>query len=170
MRLYTVGIRRDFAPPCGLPSPSPLRNAWRVALPDLLHKGSRLINEGVLSPQQRHNLMAVKQSLALQPIGHGGCLSCISVDGDPHQRFGQSTRHDGLVGTLRTQNELVWLYRADEHGNTVLRRCLRPIERFGLQGFRPEVAAFFSKCDGMRVSGDAFFFCASGGTCMSAGP
>ena len=24
MRLYTVGIRRDFAPPCGLASPSPL--------------------------------------------------------------------------------------------------------------------------------------------------
>ena len=156
MRLYTIGIRRDFAPPCGLASPSPPRNAWRAALPDLLHKGLCPINEGVLSPQQRHNLMAVKQSLALQPIGHGGCISCISVDRDPHQRFGQSTRHDGLVGTLRTQNELVWLYRADEHGNTVLSRCLHPVERFGLQGFRPEVAAFFSKCDGMRVSGNAF--------------
>ena len=100
--------------------------------------------------------MAVKQSLALQPIGHGGCISCISVDRDPHQRLGQSTRHDGLVGTLRTQNELVWLYRADEHGNTVLSRCLHPVERFGLQGFHPEVAAFFSKRDGMRVSGSAF--------------
>ena len=156
MRLHTVGIRRDFAPKCGLASPSTPRNAWRAALPDLLHKGLCPRNEGVLSPQQRHNLMAVKQSLALQPIGHGGCISCISVDRDPHQRFGQSTRHDGRVGTLRTQNELVWLYRADEHGNTVLSRCLHPVERFGLQGFRPEVAAFFSKCDGMRVSGNAF--------------
>ena len=96
--------------------------------------------------------MAVKQRLALQPIGHGDCISCISVDMDPRQGFGQSTRHDGLVGTLRTQNELVWLSRADE----VLIRCLHPVERFGLQGFRPEVAAFFSKRDGTRVSGNAF--------------
>ena len=85
-----------------------------------------------------------------------GVAYLASLDRDPHQRFGQSTRHDGLVGTLRTQSELVWLYRADEHGNTVLSRCLHPVERFGLQGFRPEVAAFFSKCDGMRVSGNAF--------------
>ena len=157
MRLYTVGIRRDFAPLCGLASPSPSRNAWRAALPDLLHKGLCPIDEGVLSPQQRQNLMAVKQSLALRPIDHGGCIYCISVDRDPHQRWGHFTRHDGLVGTLRTQNELVWwLYQVDEHGNTVLSRCLHPVERFALQGFRPEVAAFFSKSDGMRVSGNAF--------------
>ena len=38
----------------------------------------------------------------------------------------------------------------------MLSRCLHPVERFALQGFRPEVAAFFSKYDGMRVSGNAF--------------
>ena len=155
-RLYTVGIRRDFAPPCGLAPPSPPRNVWRAALPDLLHRGICPIDEGVLSPQQRQNLMVTKQRLALQPIGHGGCISCISVDRDPHQHFGEATRHDGLVGTLRTQNELVWLYQAGAHGRTVLSRCLHPVERFALQGFRPEVAVFFSKADGIRISGNAF--------------
>ena len=156
MRLYTVGIHRNFAPPGGLLPPSPPRNLWRAALPDLLHKGLCPIQEESLNPQQRQNLMVVKQHVALQPIGHGGCISCISADRDPHQQFGQSTRHDGLVGTLRTQNELLWLYRVDAHGISVLSRCLHPVERFTLQGFRPEVAAFFSKTDGMRVSGNAF--------------
>ena len=155
-RLYTVGIHRNFAPEVGLAPPSPPRNLWRAALPDILHKGLCPIQEGVLSPQQRQNIMVVKQQVAWQPIGHGGCISCISADRDPHQNFGLSTRHDGLVGTLRTQNELVWLYRADAHGATVLSRCLHPAERFALQGFRPEVAAFFSKADGMRISGNAF--------------
>ena len=99
MRLYTIGIHRDFAPPCGLPSPSPPRSTWRVALQDLLHKGLCPINEGVLSPQQRQNLMVVKQSLALQPIGHGGCIHCISVDRDPRQ-----TR--AVVETFGAQSEL----------------------------------------------------------------
>ena len=109
-----------------------------------------------LSPQQRASLMAVKQSLAVQPIGHGVCISCIDMDRDPHRRLGHTTKHDGLVGTWRTQNELVWLYQANEQNSTVLSRRLHPGERFVLQGFRLEVAAFFSKCDRMRMPGNAF--------------
>ena len=94
--------------------------------------------------------MVFKQRLASQPIGHGGCnvIHCISMDRDPHQTWGPSTRSDGLVGTLRTQNELLC-------GIPVLSRCLHPLERWALQGFRPEDAAFFSKSDGMRVLGNA---------------
>ena len=109
-----------------------------------------------MSPQQRQNLQVAKQCVALRPNADRGCVSCISVDRDPHLKFGHSTRNDGCVGTLRTQNELLWLYKEKEDGTTVLSRCLHPVERFALQGFRPEVAAFFSKADGIRVSGNAF--------------
>ena len=68
--------------------------------------------------QQRQNLTVVKQSLALQPIGHGGCTRCIFVDRDPRQ-----TRA-GLVGTLGTQSELARLYRADELGKSLLEQSL----------------------------------------------
>ena len=108
-RLYTVGIHRDFAPSCGLLPPSTSGNVWRAALPDLLNMGLRSIDEGVLSPQQQQNLKVATQCVALQPNVDGGCVSCISVDRDPHLQFGHFTRNDGRVGTLRTQNDLVWL-------------------------------------------------------------
>ena len=106
-RLYIVGIRCDFAPSCGLIPPSTPANVWRAALPDLLHTGLRSIDEGVLSPQQRQSSTVTKQCVALQPIGHGGCVSCISVDRDPHLQFGQSTRNNGLVRPLRHKTSWV---------------------------------------------------------------
>ena len=157
LRLYTVGIRRDHAPPHGLAPPSPIGGStWCVGLQDLLHMGLPPIDEGMLTPQQRHNLALAQQHIASEPIGHGGCISCIAVDRDPAQAWGKHMRHDGTIATLRTQNELLWLYKADSDGRTVLSRCLHPVERFTLQGFRPEIAAFFSKGDGMRISGNAF--------------
>ena len=153
-RLYTVGIHRDHTPPYGLLPPAPLGR--RLDLEELLHKGLCPINEEVLSPQQRWNLSVMKQRLLPQLIGSGSPVACISVDRDPDQAFGESTRHDGLVSTLRTQNELLWLFRANAQGQTVLSRCLHPAERFSLQGFRPGIAEHFSKVDGLRVSGNAF--------------
>ena len=153
-RRYTVGIRRDHAPPCGLLPPSP--TGRRIELEEILHKGLCSIDETVLTPQQRQNLSVVKQRLLGGLIGHGNPIACIAVDRDPEQAFGDNTRHDGLVCTLRTRNELVWLFKADSRGKTVLRRCLHPAERFSLQGFRPDVAFFCSKVDGLRVSGNAF--------------
>lgn len=153
-RLFTVGIRRDFAPPSGLLPPSP--RGQRIDLEEILHKGLRPIDEGVLTPQQRRNLSVVKQRLLGRFIGSGNPIACISVDRDPGMAFGIYTRHDGLVSTLRTANELLWLFKADSHGMTVLSRCLHPAERFSLQGFRPEVASYFGKVDGLRVSGNAY--------------
>ena len=156
LRLYTVGIHRALAPRHGLVPPSPLRQfADRVDLEDLLHQGLCPIDEGVLTPQQRVNLSVIKQQLVSEPTGPGGSISCFAVDRDPHKLWCSSIRH-GFVGTLRTHDELVWLFKADAHGRTVLSRCLHPVERFLLQGFRPEVALFFSKADGMRVSGNSF--------------
>ena len=152
-RLYTVGIRRDHAPPCGLLPPSP--TGRRIELEEILHKGLCPIDEMVLTPQQRQNLSVVKQRLLGGFIGHGTPIACI-VDRDPEQAFGDNTRHDGLVCTLRTRNELVWLFKADSRGKTVLSRCLHPAERFSLQGFRPDVALYFSKVDGLRVPGNAY--------------
>jgi hypothetical protein len=60
------------------------------------------------------------------------------------------------VCTLRTRTELVRLFKADSRGKTVLSRCLHPAERFSLQGFRPGVALYFGKVDGLRVSGNAY--------------
>ena len=137
-RLYTVGIRRDHAPPCGLLPPSP--TGRRIELEEILHKGLCPIDETVLTPQQRQNLSMVKQRLLGGFIGHGSPIVCIVVDRDLEQAFGDNTRHDGLVCTLRTRNELVWLFKADSRGKTVLSRCLHPAERFSLQGFRPGVA------------------------------
>lgn len=153
-RLYTVGVRRDHCPLLGLIRPLPLGR--RLDIEEMLHKGLTRINEGVLSPQQRMNLSVVKQRLLPGFIGRGGPVACISVDRDPYQCFGETTRHDGLVSTLRTQNELMWLFKADACGRTVLSRCLHPAERFSLQGFRPDIAVFFSKADGIRISGNAF--------------
>ena len=154
VRLYTVGIHRAHAPSCGLVPPSPCGR--RMEMDDFLHRGLCPIDEGVLTPQQRHNLSVMKQRLLPGFIGCGGPIACISVDRDPDLSWGDHTRNDGLVGTLRTRNELVWLFKADAYGRPVLSRCLHPAERFVLQGFRPEVAFFFSKVDGLRVSGNAF--------------
>ena len=153
-RLYTVGIHHDHAPPCGLLPPSP--TGRRIELEEILHKGLCPIDETVLTPQQRQNLSVVKQRLLGGFIGHGNPIACIAVDRDPEQASGDNTRHNGLVCTLRTWNEPVWLFKADSRGKTVLSRCLHPAERFSLQGFRPDVALYFGKVDGLRVSGNAY--------------
>ena len=125
----------------------------RVALADLLHRGLCPIDELALSSQQRANLVHAKQRLRMV-IGRG-TIACISVDRDPGSIFGQCIRYDGDVFTLRTASELVWLYSCDQDGRKTLSRCLHPVERLALQGFRPEVALSFSKVDLLRVTGNA---------------
>ena len=153
-RLYTVGVHRAYCPPHGIAAPVPLGRP--LGITELLHKALPPITEDTLTPQQRMNLLIVKQRLLPGFIGRGGPVACISVDRDPYASFGECTRVDGLVSTLRTQNELTWLFQADACGRTVLSRCVHPAERFSLQGFRPGIAFFFSKADGIRISGNAF--------------
>ncbi len=152
LRLYTVGVHRDFALD-GLPPPPAVPRLARVNLADVLHRGLCPIDELVLTPQQRANLTAAKRRLSMV-IGRG-TIACISVDRDPSATFGEYLRHDGDVCTLRTQNECLWLYACDGAGRTTLSRCLHPVERLALQGFRPEVALYFSKVDLLRVTGNA---------------
>jgi hypothetical protein len=65
-------------------------------------------------------------------------------------------RLDGNVPTLRTTNELLWLVRFDAEGELLVSRGLHPIERLGLQGFRPELAAVLSKTALLRATGNSF--------------
>jgi hypothetical protein len=83
-------------------------------------------------------------------------VACCSVDRDPEKTFETGTRIDGNVPTLRTTNELLWLVRFDAEGKLVVSRGLHPIERLGLQGFRPELAAVLSKTALLRVTGNSF--------------
>ena len=64
-------------------------------------------------------------------------------------------RLDGIMCTLRTENELIWLYQIDDAGNQILSRCLHPVERLALQGFPVELANPLSKTDRLRATGNS---------------
>ena len=49
-------------------------------------------------------------------------------------RFGLLNRTDGLVGALRTHNELIWVYVVDHQGVAVVSRCVHLVERSGRRG------------------------------------
>ena len=104
------------------------------------------IDECHLSPQQRINLKTVQATLLANRI---------AVDRDPNLNFDNGVRRDGSVFTLRTCNEMIWIFMVDAAGNTVLSRCLHPVERLSLQGFRPELGTFLSKVALMRFEGNA---------------
>ena len=159
-RLYTVGIRRDTLLGGRLLPPFPPAEQ-PVPLESLLHKGLRRIDEDSLSPQHRCNLEAAKVLLHQRQnksgaVGLGTPIACIAVDRCPEKAFGLPVRCDGLVGTLRTCNEMIWLYHEGKSNETKLSRCLHPVERLALQGFPVELANCFSKMDLMRVSGNSF--------------
>jgi len=158
-RLYTVGIHRDAL--LGRHVSPPLPPLVRpVKLEAMLHKGLRRIDEDSLSPQHRANLAAAKL-LARQrqsksgAIGLGAPMVCIAVDRCPEKTWGLPIRFDGLVCTLRTCNEMIWLYKDGRNG-VEWSRCLHPVERLTLQGFPAELAECFSKIDLLRVSGNSF--------------
>ena len=155
-RLYTVGFHRDvlgnalLIPP-SLPSTAQMQ---RATLADILHRGLPAIREVDLSPQQRANLR-IQQSTLLANRPRGPACFCIAIDRDPTLNFESGVRRDGSVFTLRTCNEMIWLFMVDAAGNTVLSRCLHPVERLSLQGFRPELGTFLSKAAMMRFTGNA---------------
>ena len=137
-RLYTVGLRRDawgagiLAPP-RLPRQAQL---LRTRLADILHQGLPKNCEAYIHGQPRANLMASKRTtLANRPRGKAGCY-CFPIDRDPTMTFAPGQRSDGNVCALRTGNDVLWVLMINSAGTVVLSRCLHPVERLGLQGFK----------------------------------
>jgi site-specific DNA-cytosine methylase len=171
-RLYTVGLLSRAMIPMVM-SPPPMSNDFRqrAALGDLLHKGLCPVDESCLTSQQRANLSKFKSKIvksfqlyyasfsSARPTT-SDCfaypVACCAVDRDPEKTFETGVRIDGNLPTLRTSNELLWLVRFDEELKLVVSRGLHPIERLGLQGFRPELAAVLSKTALLRVTGNSF--------------
>ena len=156
-RLYTVGIRRDalgteFLVPPRLPRQAEF---LRVRLHDILHQGLPANCEEYIFGQQRANLMAAKNRiLAYRPRGEEQCY-CLPIDRDPSMTFATGVRSDGNICTLRTGNDMLWVLMIKSAGSVVLSRCLHPVERLSLQGFRPELANFLGKGALLRFTGNA---------------
>ena len=159
-RLYAVGMHRDVL--VGRRVSPPLPMAGRsVTLESLLHKGLRCLDEDSLSPQHRANLATAKLILHQRQsqsgaTGLGAPIACIAVDRCPEKMFGLLVRCDGLVCTLRTCSEMIWLYKQSSSHGVTLSRCLHPVERLALQGFPVELATCFSKHDLLRAIGNSF--------------
>ena len=57
---------------------------------------------------------------------------------------------------MRTCNDLIWLLQHDASSDCItLSRCLHPMERCALQGFRAEQLAGMSKAGVLRATGNA---------------
>lgn len=155
-RLYIVGVNWPLVRGSPVPPRVPYcAAASRATLEGVLHRGLSPLDEGWLPPPLRLNLAAWKQRLRREP-GTLEVVATISVDRDPSMSFGPLVRTDGLVGALRSHNELNWIYIVDNRGVATVSRCMHPVERLTLQGFRPELADFMSKSTLLRATGNAF--------------
>jgi hypothetical protein len=82
-------------------------------------------------------------------------IATISLDRDMGSAFGDGwVRTDGLCGTLRTGNELLWLLSGTPQAPW-MSRCLHPLERAYLQGLPPAALAGLSKHEMLRCTGNA---------------
>ena len=170
-RLYTVGVLREALGDAGIPPPMPLAS-MRAALGEALHKGIPPVDERMLTPHQRNTLDATKPLLRARLLLSNhlpartpttGALgrfqppiACFSVDRDVNKQFGQSSRWDDAIPTLRTGNEMLWLLKFSTTGDLLISRCLHPVERLALQGFPPELARLMSKKTTLRATGNSF--------------
>ncbi len=127
----------------------------RATLADILHRGLPQVDEASLTPQQKLNLAVVKNKLlaSFQTSGEG--WATFLVDRDPLKGYNDPLRRDGCVNTLRTHNKLTWVLYMDRLGEFVFSRCLHPVERCALQGFRPELANLLSKSGLLRATGNS---------------
>ena len=151
-RLYTVGTNRHCVVHPFPPAPPYQQQKSPQPLRSILHVGLGVIQEKRLSPQQQDNLIQAKRHLISENVP-GDVMATISVDRRPSASFaGTWCRYDGTVPTLRTGNELVWLYMPSQG----ISRCLHPVERFAVQGFAPEVGWGLSKAQMLEVTGNAF--------------
>lgn len=158
-RVYVVGLNRRKG--CsGLISIPRLPGRSLLTLESFLHSGLRAIDERGLTPQQRLNLLLAKRRL--QPLK----LLVVSADRNPQREFGEYIREDGLLVTLRTGNDPVWLLKTDASGSLQLSRRLHPYERFSLQGFPPVVATGLSRQQQLCAAGNAMTVPVVGAVCL----
>ena len=80
----------------------------------------------------------------------------ISLDRNPEAQWATGFGVHGVVGALRTGNDLIWLLQYDASSDCfTLSRCLHPMERCALQGFPAEQLAGMSKAGVLRATGNA---------------
>ena len=148
-RIYTVGLHAAVATSHILPPPTP---ATPCSLLEVLHPGLPSIQEVGLTAQQLKNLAFVKNQAKRYP----GCLAIVSLDRNPEARWSTGFGVHGVVNALRTSNDLIWLLQYDAPSDSIkLSRCLHPMERCALQGFRAEQLAGMSKAGVLRATGNA---------------
>ena len=148
-RIYTVGLHASLATRHILPPPTP---ANPCSLLDVLHPGLPRTREVGLTAQQLENLVVAKNQAKRYP----GCLATVSLDRNPAAQWTTAFGVHGVVHALRTGNDLIWLLQYDGSSDRfALSRCLHPMERCALQGFRPEQLAGMSKSGVLRATGNA---------------
>ena len=122
-RVYTVGLHASLAVQHILPPPTP---ASPISLLDILHPGLPHIREVGLTPQQCENLVVAKA----EAMSHPGRLATVSLDRSPTAIWPTGVGVRGVVGALRTGNDLIWLLQYDGAlRHIVFSRCLHPLER-----------------------------------------
>ena len=131
-RIYTVGLHAAVATSHILPPPTP---ATPCSLLEVLHPGLPSTREVGLTAQQLQNLVVAKNQAKKYP----GCLAIVSLDRNPEALWATGFGVRGVVGALRTGNDLIWLLQHDATSDSfTLSRCLHPMERCALQGFQAE--------------------------------
>ena len=148
-RIYTVGLHASMATRHVLPPPTP---AMPCSLLDMLHPGLPRLREVGLTDQQVQNLAIAKG----QAKRYSGCLAIVSLDRNPDALWATGFGVHGVINALRTGNDLIWLLQHERSSDRfALSRCLHPIERCALQGFRAEQLAGMSKTGVLRATGNA---------------
>lgn len=148
-RIYTVGLHTSLATTHILPPPTP---AAPCSLTEVLHPGLPNTREVGLTAQQLENLAFAKNQAKRYP----GCVAIVSLDRNPEAKWATGFGVHGVVHALRTCNDLIWLLQYDVSSDCFkLSRCLHPMERCALQGFRAEHLAGMSKSSVLRATGNA---------------
>ena len=148
-RIYAVGLHVALATSHVLP---PMTPAKPCSLPEVLHPGLPSVREVGLTAQQLENLASAKKRAKRYP----GRLAVVSLDRNPEARWSTGFGVHEVVGALRTGNDLIWLLQHDASSDSFkLSRCLHPMERCALQGFRAEQLAGMSKAGVLRATGNA---------------
>ena len=101
---------------------------------------------------QRRHLVFAKGQAKKYP----GCLVIVSLGRNPSAQWTTGFVVHGVANALRTDNDRIWLLQYNGSSEYfALSRCLHPMERCALQGFRAEHLAGMSKSGVLRATGNA---------------